>query len=189
MSGDFYCWQGFCTADNGWTVPAKFEVKHIYIYILDELVFKVLDVEAQAMLVAEMAQCRIAGVVGNAKGGVAPPWWYLGECIPEGNDVIKVFFGDAVIAPTIVEPETHECPDLQGVGTPPSPRPRKTRHQTERLLQLQFRHRHRGRLGLRDARLKCHWQLASLQPQAVMLAITKQCPAWQVYRLVASRPE
>ena len=80
--------------------------------ILGELVFKVLDMEAKAMPVAETTQYRIISVVGNAKGCVAPPWWYLGECNPKGNDVIKVFFGDAVIAPTIVESETHECPDL-----------------------------------------------------------------------------
>ena len=104
LSGDFYCWSVFCKAENGWTVPASFKVKQI----LGELTFKVLDVEAKTMPVAEMTQYRITGVVGNAKGGVAPPWWYLGECDPEGNDVIKVFFGDAVIAPTIVEPETHE---------------------------------------------------------------------------------
>jgi hypothetical protein len=97
LSGDFYCWPVYCTADNGWTVPAKFEVKQI----LGKLVFKVLDVEAKAMPVAEMTQYRISGVVGNAEGGVAPPWQYLAECDPEGKDVIKVFFGNAVIAPTI----------------------------------------------------------------------------------------
>ena len=87
----------FCTADNGWTVPANFEVRQI----LGELVFKIFDVEANAMPVDEKTQCRISGVVGNAEGGVAPPWQYPADCDPEGKDVIKVFFGNAVIAPTI----------------------------------------------------------------------------------------
>ena len=119
LSGDFYFWPGFCKPDNRWTVPAKFEVKQI----LGELVFKVLDIEAKAMLVAEMTQYRISGVVGNAEGGVAPPWQYLGECEPEGEDAIKVFFGNAVIALTIAETETHECTDLERVDTPPTPVP------------------------------------------------------------------
>ena len=119
LSGDFYCWPGLCTADNGWTVPAKFEVKRI----LGEPVFKVLDLEAIAMPAAEMIHYRIIGVVGNAKRGVAPPWWYLGECNPEGDDVIKLFFGDAVIATTAVEPEAHQCPDVEHVHSPPTSDP------------------------------------------------------------------
>ena len=74
------------------------------------------------MSVDEMPRHRITGVVGNAIGGVAPPYFQLGECNLEGN-VINVFFGKEILPPTILEPETHECPDVEGVDIPPTSDP------------------------------------------------------------------
>ena len=72
----------------------------------------------------EMPRYRINGVVHHSNDieGCAPPYFHLGECNPDGT-VIKVCFGEDIIPPTIVEPEARDCPELQGVDTPPTPDP------------------------------------------------------------------